>query len=69
MVGMLDFAVPGRAALPSPSGWFPSSAASCIQLSFCCRDDPLDEELDGAAGWAHDPQVAPASGDVKAWCA
>lgn len=49
MVGMLDFAVPGRAALPSPSGWFPSSAASCIQLSFCCRDDPLDEELDGAA--------------------
>jgi hypothetical protein len=49
MVGMLDLAVPGRAALPSASGWFPSSAASCIQLSFCWREDPLEEELEGAA--------------------
>ena len=48
MVGMLDLAVSGR-ALPSASGWAPSSAASWIQLSFCWRDDPLEDELDGAA--------------------
>jgi hypothetical protein len=51
MVGIVDLAVPGReaAVLSSPPSWLPSSAASCIQLSFCARDDPDDEELDGAA--------------------
>jgi hypothetical protein len=50
MVGIFDFAVPGRAeAEVSSPPWPPSSAASCIQLSFCCRDDPLEEELEGAA--------------------
>jgi hypothetical protein len=49
MVGMNDFAVPGRAEAVSSPPWPPSSAASCIQLSFCCRDDPLEDELEGAA--------------------
>jgi hypothetical protein len=51
IVGIVDLAVPGREAMgpSSPPSWLPSSAASCIQLSFCCRDDPLEDELEGAA--------------------
>jgi hypothetical protein len=51
MVGIVDLAVPGREAIvcSSPPSWLPSSAASWIQLSFCCRDDPDEDELEGAA--------------------
>lgn len=48
MVGMLSLAV-SDANLTSPSGWHVSSAVSGIQLSFGPRDEPLDEELEGAA--------------------
>jgi hypothetical protein len=48
---MVDFAVPGReAAVPSSFPHRPpSSAASCIQLSFCPRDEPEEDEVEGAA--------------------
>lgn len=51
MVGMVDAAVVGRGAfeLSSPPGLLPSSAASWIQLSFWWREEPEDDELEGAA--------------------
>jgi hypothetical protein len=49
MVGIFDLAVFGRVVFSSPPSWLPSSAASWIQLSFCCRDEPDEDELEGAA--------------------
>ena len=49
---MVDEDVSDRAAseLSSPPGWPDASDSSLIQLSFCClADDPLEEELEGAA--------------------
>lgn len=48
MVGIEGVAVDGRAG-PLPSSPVTSSAASCIQLNFWWRDEPDDEELEGAA--------------------
>lgn len=49
IVGCNDAAVAGRAseAVSSPVAW-PSSASSVISSSFR-REDPLEEQLDGAA--------------------
>ena len=52
MVGMSALAASDKADLSSCSAWSawpPSSAASWIQLSLGWRDEPLDEELEGAA--------------------
>ena len=50
MVGMsAPLAASEGTALSSPSPGLPSSAASWIQLSLGWRDEPLDEELEGAA--------------------
>lgn len=39
-----------KTGLSSPPGWPGASDSSLIQLSFwCLADDPLDEELEGAA--------------------
>lgn len=52
MVGMVDEDVGGRcnSEVSSPPDCPGPSDSSLIQLSFCClADDPLDEELEGAA--------------------
>jgi hypothetical protein len=57
MVGIAE-----RSSSLSPGGWPGASDSSLIQLSFWCRaEEPLDEELEGAAVCREQAEVRAAS--------